>query len=204
MTSSDPGPTQAADARVGDASDGPDASTQVPMPEGADPVEWAEHTAALDARFARHLEAAAEAVREAEQNLTSVREALERARQAAANRQYQSDRLVFMRASVRDELEGLDRKTTPKKVRVAYRYLVARAVELAEGEVAGFHADQAAAAREREQSVEAWLAAEQEGRRRLESARSMQARVLEAELAARRGLAVMVSKLGAGEARESA
>lgn len=171
-----------------------DTSSTTSVPEGIDPVEWAEHAAALSARFSRHVEAATDAVRSAEQDLARVRAELERAKQAAASRRYTSDRLVFMRASVRDELEALDRKTTPKKVRIAYRHLVARAVELAEGEVAGYHHDQASAVREREQSVEAWLAAEREGVRRVEEARGMYARVRDAERAAHGGLAVMLAK----------
>ena len=51
-----------------------------------------------------------------------------------------------MRASLQDELEALTRKTTPKKVRVGYRYLLDRAVELAEGEVQGYQSDLADAA----------------------------------------------------------
>ena len=71
-----------------------------------------------------------------------LRIALAHARDEAASRQYQSDRRVFMRAAVDDELESLSRKTTEKKLRSAHRYLVARAVELADAEVAGYLADQ--------------------------------------------------------------
>jgi hypothetical protein len=166
--------------------------------------EWERLSLALSVRFAPQLQAAAAAVGEAERDLATVREELARARRAAAGQQYQSDRLVFMRASVKDELEALGRKTTEKKVKVAFRYLVARAVELAEGEVHGYHADQAAAQREREQSVQAWLEAEREAIERLDAARAMQARVHDAEQTARQGLAVMLQKLAAqGESRES-
>lgn len=180
-----------------------DTSTPTSVPEGIDPVEWAQHAAALSARFSRHVEAAADAVRSAQQHLTRVRAELERAQDVAAHRRYTSDRLVFMRASVHDELEALDRKTTPKKVRIAYRHLVARAVELAEGEVAGYHDDEASAAREREQSVDAWLAAEREARHRLEAATAMQARVVDAERAARRGLSIMLAKTAAGDGSDT-
>lgn len=159
-----------------------------------DPGEREQLAYALSVRFAPHLQAAAAAVREAEQDLADAREELSRARLAAASQHYQSDRLVFMRASVKDEVEALTRKTTPKKVRVAYRYLVERAVELAEGEVQGYQSDQAAAQREREHSVEACLEAERQANERLHAARAMQGRVHDAEQAARQGLVVMVEK----------
>jgi hypothetical protein len=151
---------------------------------------------ALGVRFAPHVQAAAAVVREAEQHLAEAREALARAQAEAAGREYQSDRLVFMRKSVADEVEGLTRKTTPKKVRIAYRYLLSRAVELAEGEVQGYLSDEAAAQHQREQSVEACLEAERRAEDRLAAARAMQGRVQAAEESARRGLAVMVDKLG--------
>jgi hypothetical protein len=160
-----------------------------------DPGEWERLAHALTARFAPHAQAAAAAVREAEHDLATAREELSRARRAAEGRHYQSDRLVFMRASVKEEVEALGRKTTEKKVRVAFRHLVARAVELAEGEVKGYHADQASAQREREHSVEARIEGERQAIERLDSARAMQARVRDAEQAARQGLAVMVEKL---------
>ena len=100
-----------------------------------------------------------------------------------------------MRASVKDEVEALGRKTTEKKVKVAYRYLVDRAVELAEGEVHGYHEDQAATRRDQEHSVEAWLETERMAIERLDAARAVQARVHDAEQTARQGLAVMVQKL---------
>lgn len=119
-------------------------SAGVGPPPGVDPAEWQRLTETLESRFAPHVEAATAEVRSAEQRLAEAQADLERARQEAAGRRYQSDRLVFMRASVGEELDGLERKTTPKKLRVAYRYLLSRAAELAEGEVVGYRADQAA------------------------------------------------------------
>ena len=75
---------------------------------------------ALDVRFAPHQQAASAAVREAEHRLADARAELVRAREAEASQHYRSDPLVFMRASLADEVESLTRKTTPKKVRVAY------------------------------------------------------------------------------------
>jgi hypothetical protein len=162
------------------------------------PDEWERLSHSLSVRFAAQVQAAAAAVQEAEQDLAIARDELAQARRAAAGRHYQSDRLVFMRASVKEELEALGRKTTEKKVKVAFRYLVARAVELAEGEVNGYHADQAAVEREREHSVEARLEAERVAIARLEAAHAMQDRVLDAEQTARQGLVVMLQKLAAG------
>ena len=179
-------------------------STGAGPPAGVDPTEWQRLTESLESRFAPHAEAAAAEVRSAEQSLTQARTDLERARQESAGRRYQSDRLVFMRASVGEELEGLERKTTPKKLRVAYRYLLARAAELAEGEVAGYRADQAAIERDREHSVDARAEVERQAVARLEAARQMQDRVRHAQEAARRGLAVMVEKLGDDGERASA
>jgi hypothetical protein len=159
------------------------------------PGELDRLAATLAERFAPHVQAASAAVREAETELAEARAALARAEQAAAGRRYASDRLVFMRAGVRDEVEGLSRKTTPKKVRVAFRYLLARSVELAEGEVAGYRSDQAEALRDRLQGVEACREIEAVALTRLEAALAMQTRVLSAEQAARDGLAVLVEKL---------
>jgi hypothetical protein len=150
---------------------------------------------ALGLRFAPHLQAAAAAVRDAEDDLSEARQELARAREAAASQVYQSDRLVFMRASVKDEVEALARKTTPKKVRVAYRYLLDRAVELAAGEVEGYGSDETAAQRAREHGVGACLDAERLATQRLDAAKAMHGRVHDAEQAARQGLAVMVEKL---------
>jgi hypothetical protein len=141
------------------------------------------------------VQAAAAAVREAEQDSVIAPEGLTRARQAVASRHYRFHRLVFMRASVKDEVEALSRKTTEKKVKVAYRHLVDRAVELAEGEVHGYHEGQAATRRDQEESVEAWLETERVAIERLQAARAMQARVHDAEQTARQALAVMVEKL---------
>jgi len=150
---------------------------------------------ALSQRFAPHLEAAATAVREAEQSLGLAREQLARAREAEAGQEYRSDRLVFMRASVNEEVESLARRTTEKKVRVAYRYLLDRAVELAAGEVEEYASDQVAAQHAREHSVDACLQAERVAGERLDTARAMHLRVKDAEQAARKGLAMMVEKL---------
>ena len=151
---------------------------------------------ALSQRFAPHLEAAATAVREAEQSLSAAREQLSRARAVEARREYRSDPLVFMRASVKDEVDGLARKTTPKHVRVAYRYLLDRAVELAAGEVQGYVTDQDSAQHARQHSLEACIRAEREASERLEAAHGLHGRVKDAEHAAREGLSMMVQKLG--------
>lgn len=151
-------------------------------------------TQALVDRFAPHVEAAAAAVREAELALAAAQEELARARQEAENQRYRSDPLVFMRSALPEEVAGLRRKTTPKKVQAAYRYMLARAVELAAAEVQGYHADQAAIALDRTQGVEACLAVEQAAAERLAAAREMQQRVRAAEGEARAGLAVLFEK----------
>lgn len=166
-------------------------------PGYGDPVEWERLAHAQALRFAPHVEAAADEVRAAESEVARAREALARAHQEAETASYQSDRLVFMRASVADEVEALSRKSTPKKLRVAYRYLLARASELAEGEVAGYRADLAAQQREQEHSVQACRAAEERAQARLDAALAMQRRVANAEREARRGLAVLSEKLAA-------
>ncbi len=163
----------------------------------SDDLDAAQLGYALTTRFAPHIQAAATSVRAAELNLADAREKLSLARQAAENERYQADRLVFMRASVEESVDALTRKTTPKKVKVAYNYLLARAVELAEGEVAGYQADVAAAHREREDSVPACLEAERRADDQLRAALEMQERVHAAERAARQGLAVMVEKYAA-------
>ena len=165
--------------------------------------EQGQLTYALNIRFAPHLQAAAAAVREAERELADAAEALARARQAAEDEHYQSNRLVFMRASLADELEALTRKTTPKKVRVGYRYLIDRAVELAEGEVQGYQTDLADQQRDREHGVAACLEAERQAGERLEAARLMQGRVHDAEKAAVQGLAVLAEKLAASREPEA-
>ena len=184
MTTPDPQPTEAQSSRA--------AQPSTPL----DLTERERLAFALSQRFAPHLEAAATAVRDAEQSLAQAREHLSRAREAEAGQGYRSDRLVFMRAAVNDEVEGLARKTTPKKVRVAYRYLLDRAVELAAGEVQEYTSDQDSAQHARENSVEACVQAEREAGERLEAAHAMHGRVKDAEHAARAGLAIMVEKLG--------
>ena len=151
-------------------------------------------TQALVERFAPHVEGAAAAVREAELALTAAQEELARARHEAENQRYRSDPLVFMRSALPEEVAGLRRKTTPKKVQAAYRYMLARAVELAAGEVQGYHADQAAIDLDRTHGVDAGLHAEQAAAERLEAAREMQQRVREAVSQARAGLAAMIEK----------
>ena len=171
------------------------------------PVDLAERERlafVLSQRFAPYAEAAAAAVRDAEHSLSEAREQLSRAREAEAGQEYRSDRLVFMRASVSDEVEALLRKTTPKKVRVSYRYLLDRAVELAAAEVEEYTSDQQSAQHAREHSVAACVQAEREAGERLEAARAMHGRVKDAEHAAREGLARMVEKLGAPHDRPAA
>lgn len=163
-------------------------------PTASGEYERLAHTLAV--RFEPHLAAAAAQVRSAEQDLAEARQRLQLARDHAASEHYRSDPLVFMRASVREEVEALDRKTTEKKVRAAFRYLVDRAVELADGEVQGFCADQAAAARERESGVTACEDAHREAEARLAAALQMQDRVLQAQQQAGAGLKLMMHKLG--------
>ena len=184
MTTPDPQPTEGLSSRT--------AQSSAPL----DLSERERLAFALSQRFAPHVEAAATAVRDAEQSLAQAREHLSRAREAEAGQGYRSDRLVFMRAAVNDEVEALARKTTPKKVRVAYRYLLDRAVELAAGEVQEYTSDQDSAQHAREHSVEACIQAEREAGERLEAAHALHGRVKDAEHAARAGLAIMVEKLG--------
>lgn len=174
----------------------PAASRSAPTSTPVDLSERERLVFALSQRFAPHQEVARAAVREAEQNLSRAREELARARESEASLVYRSDRLVFMRASVNDEVDGLARKTTPKKVRVAYRYLLDRAVELAAGEVQEYASEQDSAQHAREHGVEACIRAEREAGERLAAAHAMHDRVKDAERAAREGLAVMVEKLG--------
>lgn len=151
---------------------------------------------ALETRFAPHLEAAAAAVREAERALEEAHERLEQAQDAIDNESYTSDPLVFMRASVDEEVEGMERKTTAKKLRTSYRFLLDRAVELAGAELQRYRDDLAADQREREEGLEASRAAVAMAETVLEEAREMQERVLAAERSARLGLALLVEKLG--------
>lgn len=150
---------------------------------------------ALEGRFAAPLETAAAAVREAERGLAEARERLARAEEAAASERYTSSPLPFMRDSLTEEVDGLERKTTPKKVRAAYRFLLDRAAELAAAEVQGFTDDQADLARERADGVDACRAAVERATAELAATREMEERVRAAESAARQGLDVMVAKL---------
>ncbi len=162
---------------------------------GLDTTERDRLVAAIDSRFAPHLEAAAAAVREAERELAEARERLATAEQAAASGEYRSDRLVFMRETLSEDVDALERRTNPKKVRASFRFLLDRAVDLAAGEVAGFHDDQVAAEQESLHGVEACRLAEQRAIAALEEARAMEHRVRSAEQAARRGLDVLLDKL---------
>jgi hypothetical protein len=150
---------------------------------------------ALETRFAPHLEAASAAVRGAERDLAEAQERLDQAQHDAASERYTSDPLVFMRASVTEEVEGMERKTTPKKLRTSYRFLLDRAVELAGAEIQRHHDDLEAARREREGGLEACRAAVVRAEDSLEQARAMRERVVFAERSARQGLGLLVEKL---------
>lgn len=149
----------------------------------------------LETRMAAPRGAAASAVREAEAGLVNARERLTEAEQAADRARYVSDRLPFMRQSVDEEVETLERVSNEKKVRASYRFLLDRAVELASAEVQRFHDDIADERREREEGLEACRAAVKRAEDNVEAARQMQARVHAAEESARTGLATMVAKL---------
>ena len=149
----------------------------------------------LESRFAPALEAATAAVRDAERVLAEARSRLARA-ESAANAPYASDPLIFMRRSVEDEVDGLERKTTEGKVRASYRFLLDRSVELAMAEVARFHDDQATLHRELAEGVDACRAAEGRAAEALVEAQRMQERVRASEQTARRGLHLLQEKLG--------
>ncbi len=170
-------------------------AAEAPGPDPITQAEWDRFAQAVTDRFAPHLHAAAGAVREAELGLAEARAALDRAEHAAATTRYVSDPLVFMRVTVQEELDGLTRKTTPKKVRASFRYMLARAVELAEGELNGYRNDVELARRDREQGLDACKLAEQTALADLEAARAMHERVMDAERAARDGLAVLSEKI---------
>lgn len=163
--------------------------------EGLAPGEKEQLLYALETRFAPHLEAAAAVVRDTERELAEARERLEQAERAASHVPYTSDPLVFMRASVTEEVDGMERKTTPKRLRTSYRFLLDRAVELAAGEIQRFHDDVDAARRKREGGLEACRVAVSDAARVLEEARAMQDRVVAAERSARKGLGLLVEKL---------
>lgn len=150
---------------------------------------------ALETRFAPHVEAAATAVRQAERELAEAQERLAAAEHAAANERYTSDPRPFMRDALDEEVEGLGRKTTGKKIRASYRFLLDRAVELAAAEVTGFEEDRAADLAERTDGVRACRDAVQRATEVLESTQELQERVQAAERSARQGLGVMVDKL---------
>jgi hypothetical protein len=170
-----------------------------PLVTGLDAGEAERLTYGLETRFADHLEAAAVVVRQAERELADAQARLARAQEQEAHTPYQSDPLVFMRESVSEEVEALARKSTEKKIRASYRFLLDRAVELAAAEVQGFRDDQTAAQRERDDGVEACRVAEERATETLEAARAMQERVRSAERCARQGLATLVEKLTASD-----
>ena len=163
--------------------------------DGLSTADRAQLTHALETRFAAPAEAAAAVLRQAERDLAEARDRLAEAEGAAESQPYSSDPLVFMRASVEEEVEALTRKTNPKKIRSSYRFLLDRAVELASGEVEGFQRDQQAAAHEREHGVDACRAAVHRAAAALEAAQATRERVLAAEQSARHGLAIMIEKL---------
>ncbi|WP_131106260.1 hypothetical protein [Ornithinimicrobium sufpigmenti] len=167
--------------------------------EGLAPGEQEQLVYALEARFAAHRDAAAAAVREAERELTEAQDRLARAEEAAASERYTSTPLPFMRQTLDEEVDGLERKTTPKKVRAAYRFLLDRAAELAAAEVQGFQQDQADLARDRADGVAACREAVDRATATLAATREMASRVRAAEQAARRGLDLMVAKLSAAD-----
>lgn len=166
-------------------------------PDGLAVGEREQLVHALDTRFAPHREAAAAAVRGAERDLAEAHERLERAEQAAAGVPYRSDARVFMRESVKEEVEALARKTAPKKARASYRFLLDRAVELAAAEVQGYADDQTHARDERENGVETCRAAVERATAALTEARGTVAQVQSAEDAAREGLRLLVKTLSA-------
>ncbi|ANS79401.1 hypothetical protein SGUI_2005 [Serinicoccus hydrothermalis] len=165
------------------------------MADGLDPGEREQLTYALDSRLGPHLEAATAAVREAERALTDAQERRAAAEQAVAQAAYTSDPLPFMRQGVEEEVDGLARKTTEKKLRTSYRFLVDRAVDLAAAEVQRYGDDRVADRREREEGVEACREAERRATRDLGAAQQMLERVRLADQAARRGLDVLVARL---------
>lgn len=168
-----------------------------PSADGLSTGDRAQLTHALETRFAAPTEAAAAVLRRAERDLAAAQERLAEAEDEADSRAYSSDPLVFMRASVEEEVEALSRKTNPKKIRASYRFLLDRAVELAGGEVEGFQQDQEDAARERDHGVDACREAVHRATETLEAARTTWGRVLAAEQSARQGLAIMIEKLTA-------
>lgn len=149
---------------------------------------------AIETRFAAPRDDAAAAVRAAERLLEEARAESEAAQAAAESARYRSDPLVFMRDGLAEEVDGLERKTNPKKVRASYRFLMDRAVELAGAEVRGFHDDRAAEEHERLRGVAASAAAIERAEAAVQEALAMQDRVARAERAARKGLAVLFEK----------
>lgn len=163
--------------------------------DGLDQAERDRLAYAIETRFAGPRDDAATAVREAERTLEEAQQQLATALEVQERQRYRSDRRVFMRDGLNEEVDGLERKSNPKKVRAAYRFLMDRAVELAAAEVQGYRDDQAAARHARERGVEASRLAVERAERSLADAREMQDRVRHAEDAARAGLAVLLAKM---------
>jgi hypothetical protein len=149
----------------------------------------------LDSRLGPHLEGARAAVRAAERALADAQERRASAERAQSEASYTSDPLPFMRQGVEEEVHGLQRKTTEKKVRGSYRFLLDRAADLAAAEVQRYHDDQHAAQHELEEGVEACREAEHRAVLALEAAQQMHDRVRRAEEAARQGLDTLVARL---------
>ncbi|MGC5585297.1 hypothetical protein ACQE98_07325 [Ornithinimicrobium sp. W1679] len=179
--------------RQGGAEGGPPVGS--PAADGLAPGEQEQLVYVLETRFAASRDAAAAALREAERELAQARERRERAEHAAAGAEYTSDPLPFMRQSVDEEVDALERKTTGKKVRASYRFLLDRSVELAAAEVARFHEDRRAVLREAREGLEACRAAEARAAEAVAAARLTDERVRSAEESARRGLGTMLEKL---------
>ncbi|WP_289019088.1 hypothetical protein [uncultured Ornithinimicrobium sp.] len=167
-----------------------------PAPDRLAPGEPEQLVYVLETRFAASRDAASAAVRDAERELAEATQRRERAEREAAEEEYTSDPLVFMRQSVAEEVDALRRKTTGKKVRVSYRFLLDRSVELAAAEVDRFHSDRDAALREAQEGLDALREAEQRAAAAVEAAHLAQERVRAAEQAARDGLGTLLDKLG--------
>ena len=182
--------------RQGGSGGGSTGRPGAPGADGLAPGEAEQLVYALETRFAAARDAASAAVRDAERELAEATQRRERAERAAAEEEYTSDPLVFMRQSVAEEVDALRRKTTGKKVRVSYRFLLDRSVELAAAEVDRFHSDRDAAVREAHEGLDACREAEERAARAVEAARLAQDRVRSAEEAAREGLGTLLEKLG--------
>lgn len=177
--------------RQGGSGGGSTGRPGAPGADGLAPGEPEQLVYTLETRFAAARDAASASLTAAE-----ATQRRERAERAAAEEEYTSDPLVFMRQSVAEEVDALRRKTTGKKVRVSYRFLLDRSVELAAAEVDRFHSDRDAAVREAHEGLDACREAEERAARAVEAARLAQDRVRSAEEAAREGLGTLLEKLG--------